>query len=126
LAFPSGLGTVFAQTERKADIVFVIDTTGSMGGVISNVKNNVTQFVDLLASNNINARLGLVTFKDIYADGYYSTSNYGWYANSTDFKNTLAGIGADGGGDTPESAVDGLEEARRMSFNTLSKNSLSL
>ncbi|WP_040950119.1 hypothetical protein, partial [Gorillibacterium massiliense] len=45
LAFPSGLGTVFAQTERKADIVFVIDTTGSMGGVISNVKNNVTQFV---------------------------------------------------------------------------------
>ena len=115
-----------AQGMRNADIVFVIDTTGSMGGVIANVRNNISQFVDILANNNINARLGLVTFKDIYADGTGSTVNHGWYANSNDFKNRLNYVDASGGGDGPESAVDGLEEARRMSYQTLSKKFIIL
>lgn len=126
IAFQMQVGVAAAQTERKADIVFVIDTTGSMGGVINNVKNNISQFVDILNSNHISARLGLVTYKDIYADGYNSTSNFGWFGDSAGFKNTLSGISAYGGGDSPESAVDGLEEARRMGFQSLAKKFIIL
>lgn len=116
----------YAKPERRADIVFVIDTTGSMGGEINNVKQNIKQFVDILSDNNINARLGLVTYKDIYSDGYNSTKNLGWFTDVDNFKNTLGGINVGGGGDRPESAVDGLEEARRMDYQEFSKKFIIL
>lgn len=123
---PKFEGTAYALQERRADIVFVVDTTGSMGSVIDNVKQNINTFVDVLSSNNISARLGLVTFKDIYEDGMYSTSNYGWFADSNAFKSALGGVSVGGGGDSPESAVDGLEEARRMTYQQLSKKFIIL
>ena len=45
-----------------ADIVILIDTSGSMGGEISAVKQNVMKFGEDLAANNIDFRLGLVQF----------------------------------------------------------------
>lgn len=119
-------GRAHAQPERKADIVFVIDTTGSMGGTIESVKSNINQFVTDLTNRGINARLGLVTFKDIYADGTGSTQNMGWFANANDFRNRLSGVSVSGGGDDPESDVDGLEEARRMSYQPLTKKFIIL
>lgn len=124
--FPSTATKAYAKTERKADVVFVIDSTGSMGGVIGNVKNNINQFVDILNEQNINVRLGLVTFKDISYDGYYSTNNAGWFTDTNSFKNRLGSVSAFGGGDEPESDVDGLEEARRMDYQLLSKKFIIL
>ena len=102
----------------KADVVFVIDTTGSMGGPINNVKNNINQFVTELKDNTVDVRLGLVEYKDIYADGMNSTKQYDWYKNITDFKSQVAALGIYGGGDTPESAVDALNSARNMKFRS--------
>ena len=68
----------------KADIVFVIDTTGSMREPIENVKKGIPAFVKDLEERNVNARFGLVTFKDIYQDGLDSTRNYGWYTSAED------------------------------------------
>lgn len=57
----------------QADIVFVIDTTGSMGSVINNVKTNITNFVNTLIENNVDVRLGLIDYKDLEEDGMNST-----------------------------------------------------
>lgn len=100
----------------KADVVFVIDTTGSMGSSIQNVKNNIENFVTELEENKVDVRLGLIEYRDINVDGIYSTVNYGWYTYVSNFKDNLAKLEADGGGDTPESAVDALDTARRMNF----------
>ncbi|AQQ54862.1 VWA domain-containing protein [Planococcus lenghuensis] len=99
-----------------SDIVFVIDSTGSMGSAISNVKNNINSFVNQLAEKKVDVRLGLVEFKDISADGLDSTKNFGWFTDVEEFKTKVSGIRASGGGDAPESAVDALEEARGLEY----------
>lgn len=102
----------------KADVVFVVDTTGSMGSAIKNVRSNINTFVSELEENNIDIRLGLVEYRDIYEDGTGSTKNYDWYSNVNDFKTKLSSLEVDGGGDIPESAVDAIRCARKMKFRT--------
>lgn len=51
---------------RIADIVFLIDTSGSMGGEITSVRNNCVAFADALTASGIDYRLGLVRFGNYY------------------------------------------------------------
>ncbi len=98
----------------KTDIIFVIDTTGSMDEAINNVYTNVSTFVDKLEAENVDVRLGLIEYKDIYKDGTNSTQNHSWYYDVEKFKNELSMLNAVGGGDEAESAVDALYQARNM------------
>lgn len=114
--------TVWACCYRNmsgvADVVFAIDTTGSMSSGIRNVKNYIEIFVDELAGRKIDVKLGLIEYRDIYADGIDTTINYGWFSDVNAFKNKVEGLYASGGGDTPESAVDAVYSASEMSFRT--------
>lgn len=111
-----------SEAQGQADIAFVIDTTGSMGGVITNVANNINDFVDRLTSEyNIKANFALVDYRDITVDGVDSTkvvmngvSN--WFSSVSSFKNEVNSLYVNGGGDWPESAIDGLEVARNLGF----------
>lgn len=47
-----------------ADVVFVIDCSGSMSDDIAAVRNNVQEFCESLQSNGYDFRLGLVVFSD--------------------------------------------------------------
>ena len=47
-----------------ADIVFVVDRSGSMGGTINTVRKNVNEFARNLAKDGVAARFGLATFSD--------------------------------------------------------------
>ncbi|WP_051620491.1 S-layer homology domain-containing protein [Paenibacillus sp. UNC451MF] len=117
LALNWELTTESATVEKgQADIVFILDTTGSMGSTINNVKSNIINFVDKLDGDKVSVRLGLVEYKDIIEDGPSSTKTIGWYTDPEQFKNKVSGIDVYGGGDLPESSVDALEEARRMQF----------
>ncbi len=103
----------------QADIVFIIDTTGSMSGAINNVKNNVKLFVDELKSRGISAGLALIDYQDITWDGYDSTrvhknGSSNWFYDMDAYKEKIAALYADDGGDTPECAVDALETARLL------------
>ena len=107
------------STMAQADVVFLIDTTGSMGDEIKNVKDNVGYFVDALKDKGISAGLALVEYKDIEEDGYDSTKVHtngisNWFYNIDAYKSVLNSLNPDGGGDTPESAVDALETGRLL------------
>jgi hypothetical protein len=107
-----------------ADIVFVIDTTGSMGGIINNVRNNVNLFASMLVDEyNIDANFALVEFRDILADGMDSTrvhtnGHSNWFTTVSGLHSALGGLSVGGGGDWPETPIDGLEMARRLDFRT--------
>ena len=47
---------------RIADIVFLIDTSGSMGDEIAAVRNNVINFANALTASSVDYNLGLVQF----------------------------------------------------------------
>ena len=103
----------------KADVVVVVDTTGSMRNEIQNVRNNIQKFVSELEENKVDIRLGLVEYKDIYKDGIGSTKSHDWYMDIPSFKNRLDTISVSGGGgDGPETVVDALSCAREMKYRT--------
>ena len=90
----------------KADIVFVIDVTGSMGGPINNVVKNLDRFVGTLQAQGVDIQLGLVLYGDV---------NYGENTEKKDFtvdidafKEDLDHIKVSGGWDWPESGLEGL------------------
>ena len=115
------------QIKGQVDIVFVIDTTGSMSGYISNVKNNITAFVNEIESAGITPSFALVDYRDITCDGENSTNTKknpdgdNWFKNADDFKAEIAKLTVDGGGDIPETAIDALEMARQLNLRTSSQ-----
>ncbi len=97
------------------DIVFVIDETNSMSGIINSVKANVRAFVSNLSSKSLKSNLCLVTFRDTvtricsnFVEDIPSTLQN---ENSEDFLEKLNTIEAIGGGDIPENQLDGIQQA---------------
>ena len=103
----------------QADIVFIIDTTGSMDDEIYNTKENMTYFVDALREKGVSSALALIDYQDIQADGYDSTKVHrngasNWFYDIDEYKAAIAALRLGDGGDEPESAVDALETARLL------------
>ena len=87
-------------TEKGIDIVFVIDYTSSMGGIIENVKSNINNIVSLVSSkSNANYRLGLVLFDEYtafdygQAKGCLSSNDYISLPSSQKYVNSSAALG---------------------------------
>jgi hypothetical protein len=101
---------------RAVDIVFVFDTTGSMGGEINAMKTAAINFADALAASGIDYRLGLTEYKDFpkspcggTSDFPYKVYNGGNLTSSkTTFQGWISGLRASGGADWPESLLAAL------------------
>lgn len=91
---------------RDVDIAFILDTTGSMSEEIAAVKATIQKVATALSSNNVRVRIGLVEYKD--RTDSFVTRVYPMTTDAGKFSRTVAGISANGGGDTPESMNEGL------------------
>ncbi|MCR5835634.1 MAG: cellulose binding domain-containing protein [Lachnospiraceae bacterium] len=115
------------KIKGQVDIVFVVDTTGSMNSYIKNVKNNLIAFVEELEEANIKSNFALVDYRDITCDGEHSTNvkqnddGSNWFKSATDFKKEIEKLTVGGGGDLPETAVDALEMARQLDMRKSSQ-----
>ncbi len=112
------MGTA-SKAMAQADIIFVIDSTNSMGNEIENVKENIGYFVDALKQKGVSAGLALIDYQDITVDGYDSTKVHkndasNWFYDMDAYKETLGELTLGFGGDGPECAVDALETARLL------------
>lgn len=95
----------------KIEVVFVLDTTSSMTGLIDAAKNNIWSIASTMASAQPTPEMhmGLVAFRD-RGDAYItqvsdlSTDLDSMYAKLMDYR-------AEGGGDGPESVNQALNEA---------------
>ncbi len=96
----------------EADIIFVLDVTGSMGNEIDNVKNNIIEFTDSLSLRGIDYRLGMVTFLDEIENIYPFTKDAQY------FQNLVSQQYAHGGGDGPENSLEALMKATEFEFIT--------
>ena len=110
----------------QVDIVFAIDTTGSMGSYIRNVKDNIIAFVNEITGAKIAPSFALVEYRDITCDGQHSTNtkkndDSNWFTNAEDFKKQISNLTVNGGGDGPETAIDALEMARRLDLRKSSQ-----
>ena len=104
------------------DLVLVIDATGSMAPIIESVKKSALSFHDDLENHMSSVgkkidslRVRVVAFRDFYADSAADslvTSDFFELPDQrANFAAFLSGIVATGGGDEPETALEGLAEA---------------
>ncbi len=107
-----------ANEHPKIEVVFVLDTTGSMGDLIHAAKEKIWSIASTMASaqNAPDIKMGLVAYRDrgdAYVTQTVELSNDldSMYSKLMDFK-------ADGGGDGPESVNQALYDAvHKMSWN---------
>ncbi len=114
--------------EKKAgpelDVVFVLDTTGSMGGLIEGAKQKIWSIASRMAQGTPSPkiRVGLVAYRD--RGDAYVTKRFDLSDNLDAVYANLRGFQADGGGDGPEHVGRGLGEAVKfMSWSQSSKAS---
>lgn len=93
---------------RNADVVFVIDATGSMGSYINKVKEQIAGFNKLLNGADVDVRIMFVVYRDCAIGINQSTFCNGWHSTTEDATAALGSITATGGGDGPETAIDGM------------------
>ncbi|WP_083819919.1 VWA domain-containing protein [Gracilinema caldarium] len=95
-------GALWVPTPVPLDIVFILDTTGSMGEEIERLKATIEIIRDNLdlATPRPQLRFGLVLYRDRGDD--YITWPFPLTENLKNFQSNLAKAKADGGGDTPE------------------------
>jgi Mg-chelatase subunit ChlD len=115
---PPPRDTVAAVTAKRVEVVFVLDTTGSMGGLIHAAKEKIWSIASTLAQAQQapEISMGLVAYRD-RGDAYVTRvvdldrDLDSMYAKLMDFS-------ADGGGDGPEAVNEALDAAiNRISWS---------
>lgn len=85
----------------STDIVFVLDTTGSMFWAIDGVQAGVRGFLDVVKNSGIDATVGAVEYGDEVRTSIDLTS-------AGDVRSWVGGLQASGGGDAAESPLDAI------------------
>ncbi|HEX8512254.1 MAG TPA: vWA domain-containing protein [Allosphingosinicella sp.] len=112
------------KTKGVADIVFVVDISGSMAPCIDALRQNIETFVGSLSSGDANNaapvkdwRAKVVGYRDIEAaesEGLPWIVDNEFVRDPAELKSQLAALQANGGGDEPESLLDTLYKVATM------------
>jgi hypothetical protein len=116
--------TAWPDPAYSIDLVLVIDATGSMSSLIDSVKSHALSLHEDLAAH-INAggrtieslRVRVIAFRDFYADATAESLIVSGFFELPDeragFAEFVGGLRATGGGDEPETGLEGLAAAIR-------------
>jgi Mg-chelatase subunit ChlD len=107
---PAGQVKDVAGGKPAIELVFVIDTTGSMGGLIDGAKQKIWGIVNEVMKSPAKpeVRMGLVAYRD-HGDAYV-TQVLPVTRDLDNVYSTLMAFKADGGGDTPEDVRQALAD----------------
>lgn len=113
-----------AKTKGVADIVFLIDISGSMATCIDALRANIEAFIDTLSRGDANNaapvrdwRAKVVGYRDIEfeeADQLPWFVDHEFVRDAIALRSQLASLQAAGGGDEPESLLDALFKVASM------------
>jgi len=106
-----------AEPKSVLDIMFVIDTTGSMGDELNYLKSEIADVINTISSDNPNytINLALLFYRDIGDE--YVTRYFDFTTNISQQQQNLKRQSANGGGDFPEAADRALSEAVEKKWN---------
>ena len=97
------------ENDNALDLMFVIDTTGSMGDEISYLKEEIKNVIERIEVEKENIRLGLLFYR--YEGDTYITKLSDFTTDISKQINFISNQRASGGGDTPEAVDQALSEA---------------
>jgi len=96
------------------DLAFVVDTTGSMGALIAAAQRQMIGMVDALArAAAVSLRLAVVEYRDHPPQDPLPYRVHAFTGDLDAARTVIDGLEANGGGDGPESVLDGVLAACR-------------
>lgn len=102
--------TVEAEKTEAVEVCFVLDTTGSMSGLIQGAKEKIWTIANEITTHHKGSiRMGLIAYRDRGDD--YITEQTSLTDDLDAIHTALSGFQAQGGGDGPESVNQALNEA---------------
>jgi hypothetical protein len=113
-----------AESEKVLDLMFLVDTTGSMGSVIGSLQDQMVGMMNQIAAITVNSRFAVSHYEDFNDPSYGSySSDRAYHLKQAMTDNTAAvrtaimaltdayGMPIGSGGDTPESSIEALYQA---------------
>ena len=109
----------FEPRIQRADVFFLVDTTGSMGGTITGLRTSLASLVTSIRAEIPDTAFGVGRHDDFPVAGYGSSFSgdvpFGLIqrvtTNTTDITAGVAGLTLHGGSDGPESQIESLYQA---------------
>ncbi|WP_434044776.1 MULTISPECIES: VWA domain-containing protein [Sorangium] len=109
----------FSTNISQADVVFAMDTTGSMSGSISNLQDALQEMIDQLAEEIPSIGIGVTHYKDFPISPYGDSSDQPFFlahrvmsvltpAGRASVQGAVDSLRASGGNDVPESGWEAL------------------
>lgn len=110
-----------AEGAAGIDVVFAIDTTGSMGGSINSVKATATELINDISAQTTSARFGLIDYRDFAertgdAGDYPAKLQADFTADSNAITTAIEGLSLGYGGDGPETMFSALHMAYGLTW----------
>jgi hypothetical protein len=109
------------KVKGVADIVFLLDATGSMGPCINAVKQNITTFVTTMTTPNPNGgavvrdwRAKVVGYRDLDYSDFPAYVDNPFVSSVPELESQLNALKADGGGDEAETLLEALYKLANM------------
>ncbi|MBW3644476.1 MAG: VWA domain-containing protein [Actinobacteria bacterium] len=100
-----------AEVPPRPDIVFLADTTGSMGPALANVKANLNNIINSVRASQPQAQFGVAEYRDFNCtDPFASRLNQAVTADDTAVVAAVNALATGNGCDTPEAQVNALFE----------------
>lgn len=97
---------------KGMNIVFIIDTTGSMDSFIEGVQERAIQFSNILKEKGLKFQLGLIGFGDLLEKE--KPKVYKFTTDIAKFQKSVKKIPRNYGGDLPESSLDAIETGIKL------------
>src|SRR5213080_2467593 len=114
--------TQTSEAKPRIEVCFVLDTTGSMGGLIEGAKQKIWSIANemISAQPTPDLKLGLIGYRD--RGDEYAVKSFSLTDDIDSIYRHLREFQAGGGGDTPESVNEALAEAiHKMPWSSDSK-----
>ncbi|CAL4098549.1 unnamed protein product [Meganyctiphanes norvegica] len=107
---------------QKVDLAFLVDSTGSMGGIIQTVKEEIHRIVNKIKDEYPEAqlRVAFVGYRD-HCDGSDRIQKMDFTNNISSFRSFVSDVNPTGGGDAAEDVFGGLEEAGKLSWTAVNR-----
>ena len=109
------------KDNSSLDIAFLVDCTGSMRSYIAETKKDIEQIVSSIKETFENKiQVAFVGYRD-HSDGHKRIECLQFTEDIAEFRAFVSGIIADGGGDTPEDVLGGMEAAVNLGWSAKNK-----
>lgn len=107
------LAKPISKTSSDIDVIFNIDTSGSMSSLLSHARDNIRSIVEQVRTKSSSSRFAITSFRDYHQitghnRDYPSKVDLDFSSDVNQIQQVLDKLSADGGGDIPETSLSGI------------------